>query len=145
MTSDLTTRDEAYEEAVPHAAPDRDLNAQTRPARTRMSRGIARLTDRSRELARHWWDLAKKTWDGFWENHVTEQHPASIAALRGYIHSAAWVPGEMPVLEVLGRLYGYGIALPVSAALYTLAWLLQRPGRALLTAVVAAIVWFTAT
>lgn len=145
MTTDVTQRNEALEEAMPPGALDRDADAQTRPARTRVKTGVAGLTARSRELARHWWGLAKKTWDGFWENSLTEQHPASIAALRGYIHSAAWVPGEVPVLEALGRLYGYTVALPASAVLYALAWLLQRPGRALLTTVVVTVVWFTAT
>lgn len=145
MTTDVTARDEALEEAVPPAASDCSADAQPRPARTRVMSSVSGLTGRSRELGRHWWALAKRTWDGFWENSVTEQHPASIAALRGYIHSAAWVPGDVPLLEALGRLYGYAVALPASAVLYTLAWLLQRPGRALLSAVVVTVVWFTAT
>lgn len=145
MTTDVTVREEAAQEAVPHVAPKGDPNAQARRARTRARLSVARLTVRSGELARHWWAMAKKTWDGFWENPLTEQHPASIAALHGYIHSAAWVPGDVPVFGALGRIYGYFIALPVSAVLYALAWLVQRPGRALLTAVVVAIVWFTAT
>jgi hypothetical protein len=145
MTTDLTARDEASEEAVPRRAPESVPNAQTRRARTRARSGASRLTESGRELARHWWHLARATWDGLWENSITEQHPASIAALRGYVHSAAWVPGDVPVLELLGRIYGYTVALPVSAVLYALAWLLQRPGRAVLTAIVVVIVWFTAT
>lgn len=144
MTSQTTERDEAKGSAVPHSRAGVDSDAEA-CVRARAKSSVPRLTRRSCELARHWATLAKRTWDGIWENSVTEQHPASIAALRGYIHSAAWVPGDVPLLELLGRLYGYLVALPVSAVLYALAWLLQRPGRALLTAIVVVIVWFTAT
>lgn len=139
-----TQSDEAAEKAVPDLVLIKGANAEA-SAHTRARPSVARLTDGSAALARHWGRLAKQTWDCLWENSVTEQHPASIAALRGYIHSAAWVPGDVPLLEFLGRAYGYLIALPVSAVLYALAWLVQRPGRAVLATLVAVIVWLTGT
>lgn len=132
------------EEAVPDALPVEDSNAEAhRRARARFS--LARLTERCRGLPRHWVAQGKETWDKLWNTPLAEQHPASPRELRGYIHSAAWVPGDVPVLEALGRIYGYLFALPVSLALYAIAWLLQRPGRALVTALITVIVWFTAT
>lgn len=132
------------EEALPDALPVEAPNAEAR-RRARAKLSLAAVTDRCRPLARHWVAQAKETWDKLWDTPLAEQHPASPRELRGYIHSAAWVPGEVPVLEFFGRLYGYLVALPVSLALYALAWLLQRPARAVVTALITVIVWFTAT
>lgn len=67
--------------------------------------------------------------------------PTSVADLLAYTRSGAWVPGERaPVLEAAGKAYGYLVAVPVSVLLYAVAWLLQRPGRLLLGAVVVVIV-----
>lgn len=140
-----TERDEALAREVPDALPTKASNAEARPARTRAKKSLVAVTHRCVEMARHWVALGRKTWDGMWETPLAEQHPASPRELRGYIHSAAWVPGDVPLLEGLGRIYGYLVALPASLSLYTLAWLLQRPGRALVTAIVTVIVWFTAS
>lgn len=139
-----TERDGAKAKAVPDALPIRAVNAEARPARTRVKASLVAVTDRCVGFGRHWLAQARETWDGLWEISLAEQHPASPRELRAYIHSAAWVPGDVPLLEGLGRVYGYIVALPVSLALYTLAWLLQRPGRALVTAIVTTVVWFTA-
>lgn len=140
-----TQRDEAGRGAVHDSLPEKVPNAEACPARTRAKRSLIAVTDRCGGLARHWIAQGRRTWDGLWQTSLAEQHPASPRDLRGYIHSAAWVPGDVPVLEALGRIYGYLVALPVSLALYAIAWLLQRPGRALLAATVTTIVWFTAS
>jgi hypothetical protein len=70
--------------------------------------------------------------------------PPSLHELLRYTRSGAWVPGDQaPWLEGLGKAYGYAISLPTSAALYSFAWLLQRPTRLFLAAVVAGVVWLT--
>jgi hypothetical protein len=68
--------------------------------------------------------------------------PPSLHELLRYTKSGAWVPGDQaPWLEGLGKAYGFGIALPTSAALYSVAWLLQRPTRLFLASVVAGVLW----
>lgn len=68
--------------------------------------------------------------------------PPSLHELQRYTKSGAWVPGDQaPWLEGLGKAYGFGIALPTSAALYSVAWLLQRPTRLFLASVVAGVIW----
>ncbi|MFC5992920.1 hypothetical protein ACFQE5_01695 [Pseudonocardia hispaniensis] len=72
------------------------------------------------------------------------QAPPSLAALASYTAAGEWVPGEQaPVLEFMGKVYGYGVAIPVSIALYAVAWVLQRPSRLLLFAVLALVLWAT--
>jgi len=73
---------------------------------------------------------------------VWSESPASIAELVAYTAAGDWVPGERaPVLEFLGKAYGYLVAVPVSIALYAVAWLLQRPGRFALACFVGLVVW----
>ncbi|MGH3321329.1 MAG: hypothetical protein ACRDN9_14355 [Streptosporangiaceae bacterium] len=93
----------------------------------------------------HWVAQARAT-AGQWprDSSIWAASPASPVELRAYIHSSAWVPGDAPILELAGRVYGYVVALPASLALYAAAWLLQRPGRFLLAAVVGLVVWLTA-
>ena len=76
---------------------------------------------------------------------IWSESPASIADLVAYTAAGDWVPGEQaPVLEFLGKAYGYLVAVPVSVALYAVAWLLQRPGRFALACLVALVVWLGA-
>lgn len=139
-----TNGDGEVERAVPDLVLVDGANAEARPARTRAKQRLFGWTARSRELSMHWLTQARQTATEIGDGGLAHQQPASPAELRAYIHSTAWVPGEVPVLEWLGRIYGYTVALPLSLALYTLAWLVQRPGRALVTALIAVIVWFTA-
>jgi len=70
--------------------------------------------------------------------------PPSLDELLRYTKSGAWVPGEQSAwLEGLGKAYGYGVSLPTSAVLYSIAWLLQRPSRLVLAIAVVGIVWLT--
>lgn len=137
-----TQRDEEAERAVPDLVLVEGANAEV-STRARASSALRGVTGRGRELGSHWMAQARRTASELGEGGLAHEQPASPAELRAYIHSAAWVPGEVPVLEWLGRVYGYLVALPFSLALYTLAWLLQRPGRALVTALITVIVWFT--
>ena len=78
------------------------------------------------------------------DRSIWSESPASIKSLVEYTKAGDWVPGEQAeILEFFGKAYGYLIAVPVSAALYAIAWLLQRPGRFLLTCVVLTIVFLT--
>lgn len=70
--------------------------------------------------------------------------PAAIAELVAYTRSGAWVPGEQaPVLEAAGRAYGWVIAVPVSVALYAVAWVIQRPARCALAAAMSGFLWIS--
>jgi hypothetical protein len=76
---------------------------------------------------------------------IWSESPASIADLVAYTAAGDWVLGEKaPVLEFLGKAYGYLVAVPVSVVLYAVAWLLQRPGRFALAWLVALVVWLGA-
>lgn len=75
---------------------------------------------------------------------VAETPPPSLADLAAYTRAGEWVPGERhPWLEAAGKAYGYLVALPVSAALYAISLLIQRPGRLALASFVLAVVWLT--
>lgn len=129
--------------AVPLAASGFS-NAETRvPARGKAA--LSSATQRLRTLLAHWLALARQSALTHSEAaSVWSLSPASPRELRAYILSSAWVPGDAPILEIAGRVYGYLIAIPVSLALYTAAWLLQRPGRFLLVAVLGLLIWLTA-
>lgn len=71
--------------------------------------------------------------------------PSSLASLHAYTRAGGWMPGEQPLpLEAAGMAYGWLIALPVTAVLYGLAWIVQRPSRAAVTALLALVWWLTA-
>lgn len=92
----------------------------------------------------HWTRMLGLTYKGMpasldeWAN----AQPASVRQLVRYIHSAAWVPGDSPLLEILGRGFGYLFAIPWSLACYALAWLGQRPARAFTVALFTTAVYF---
>lgn len=70
--------------------------------------------------------------------------PASIAELVAYTQSGAWVPGERaPVLEAIGKAYGWLVAIPISVGIYAFAWVVQRPMRFLLFAAIGGFLWLT--
>jgi hypothetical protein len=77
---------------------------------------------------RHFW------WDG----------PAPAADVYAYTKSGAWLRGDRnDFLEWLGKLYGYGVALPLTLVLGFLAWCIQRFHRVLALGVVVAVLWVT--
>lgn len=56
--------------------------------------------------------------------------PASIRDVVDYTRAGGWVPGEHPWwVEAPGYVYGALVAVPVTVALYAVAWVLQRPSR----------------
>lgn len=70
--------------------------------------------------------------------------PSSLAAIHEYTRAGGWMPGEQPLpLEAAGMAYGWLIALPVTAVLYGLAWVVQRPSRAAVTALLVLVWWLT--
>lgn len=70
--------------------------------------------------------------------------PASMEALVAHTRRGDWVPGERHrALEATGHVYGWLVAIPVSAVLYGAAWVLQRPTRVLIVAVLCAVAWMT--
>ncbi len=72
--------------------------------------------------------------------------PPSLDALHRYTSGGEWVPGERaPVLEFLGKAYGYLISIPVHAAAYAVLWLVARPTRLLLAVVIVAALRWTAS
>jgi hypothetical protein len=77
---------------------------------------------------------------------VYNEAPPSVAELVAFIRAGGIVPGAAPEwLERLGKLYGYGILVPVSLANYTCAWLFQRPGRLALAALFVTATWVART
>ncbi len=68
--------------------------------------------------------------------------PPSLEALVEYTRAGGWVPGEHPEwVEAPGKVYGYLVALPVTAVLYALALIVQRPSRLVLAVLVAGLLW----
>lgn len=58
--------------------------------------------------------------------------PASIHDVVTYTRAGGWVPGEHPWwVEAPGHVYGWVIAIPVTVALYIVAWVVQRGCRLL--------------
>ena len=72
------------------------------------------------------------------------QAPASVADIAAYTRAGAWAPGDQaPIVEAAGKAYGWCVAIPVTVTLYSLAWLLQRPGRLAVTTLIAGVVVIT--
>lgn len=79
-----------------------------------------------------------------WLGGLWTAQPPSLADLAAYTRAGAWVPGERaPLLEALGKVYGYVIAIGSSVVLYTLAWVIQRPTRLTLTLVLTGLGWWS--
>jgi len=70
--------------------------------------------------------------------------PPSLAELWQYTEDGEWVPGERaPVLEFLGRVYGFLLVLPVHAVAYGLLWMLARPTRLFIALSLIIALWIT--
>lgn len=73
---------------------------------------------------------------------VYEARPVSLADVVAYTQEGGWVPGDQPeALEIAGRIYGYLVAVPVTAAAYALAWLVQHPLRLVIALVIGVVLW----
>jgi hypothetical protein len=60
-----------------------------------------------------------------WRN----ERPASLDEVIAYADTAPWCAGEGKARKA-GRVYNRVVAVPVSALAYVIAWIFQRPGRA---------------
>lgn len=130
----MTINEEAIGKANLPVAISDEPNAQTR-ARTRAR--LAAVGDRARAAG-------SAVSRDIRQIPVFHTPPPALAEIVAYTKSGAWVPGERaPWLEFLGKTYGWALAVPISVALYVVAWLLQRPARVAITAVVLGIVWLT--
>jgi hypothetical protein len=59
--------------------------------------------------------------------------PATIRQVAARTSAGGWVPGDRaPWLEFFGKVYGWVIAVPVTAAAFIGCWLVQRPSRVVL-------------
>jgi hypothetical protein len=135
----VTDRDRAQRAAAPLRPPRETGNAQA--ARSRVAGAWSRVTRCARDIGHAVVGDVRAARSP--EQPLWATSPASLADLRAYIHSADWVPGDELLLEVAGRAYGYLVAIPLSAALYAVAWVIQRPGRFALACAVALVVWLT--
>lgn len=71
--------------------------------------------------------------------------PPSLAELHRYVADGEWVPGDRaPILEFLGRAFGFLVVLPVHAVAYGALWVLARPTRLGIAAVLGFALWVVA-
>ncbi len=74
--------------------------------------------------------------------HFWRDGPAPAADLVAYTRSGAWLQGKRnDALEIAGKAWGYGIALPLTVLLGALIWSVHRFHRALVVAIVVAVLW----
>lgn len=70
--------------------------------------------------------------------------PPSLKSVCDYTRAGGWVPGERSwQVELPGKFYGYCVAIPVLAVLYAVSFVLARPSRLLIVALVALLLWLT--
>lgn len=133
----MTLSNEAKKAAILPAASSDSPNVQATRPRTRTMVAAQAVTKRVRAagsaLSR---DVRRVP--------VFRAPPPAVAEIVAYTRAGDWVPGDQaPWLEILGKTYGWLIAVPVSIALYSIAWLLQRPTRLFLAGVLVGIAWAT--
>jgi hypothetical protein len=75
---------------------------------------------------------------------VVTAQPASLAAVAQQARTGLDIDrGQHPALARAAQVYGYAVAVPVTAACYAAAWIAQRPARLVLALAVVLIVWLT--
>lgn len=113
-------------------------NARASRARARETSIVARarsVTERARARVVDTPDDGDRR--TFWQHGIPA--PADVVT---YTRAGEWVPGEQaPWLERLGKVYGYGIALPVTCLLLGVAWVVQRPSRAGIALVIGVLLY----
>lgn len=136
-----TTRDEAVEKA---AAFSTDSGPPMRSGAASRARQLAHsVTVRVRTVLRALGFAPGAADDdvGRLAREIVAAPPPSLATLYAYTQAGEWVPGEQArVLELAGKVYGYAVALPLSAALYAVSLLIQRPARLAFAAFVVGVV-----
>jgi hypothetical protein len=98
-----------------HTGTEADTPARP-PARARAKESAAALAAGLRHDKRHGTPL--------------EEAPPALAQLRVTIAARAAAHSVVPGGRWFYLAYGYGVALPVSAVLYSVLWIAQAPGRA---------------
>lgn len=152
----MTVSQEAEGQTQTAEEPYARLNAQTVRAGARTARSVAQtVTVRVLTWLRaawagitRWWShektAAEKAAPDPLRSSLWSQAPASPAEVLAYTRSGAWAPGDRAApIELAGKAYGYGVALPATVMLYAAAWTLQRPTR--LAAVVGFLVLLVAS
>jgi hypothetical protein len=103
---------ETASETVPAEAEEADAAAEVAPA------GVS-MTDRLADFRVIWVPPNWRT-----------ERPASLDEVITYADTAPWCAGEGKARKA-GRVYNRVVAVPVSALAYVIAWIFQRPGRAI--------------
>lgn len=96
------------------------------------------LLGRARGLAASWYVEARETGAAALGGSVYRSRPPALRDMHARITRAEWA-GDIPVLQVAGQVAGW-IGLVLNAVLYTAAWVLRRPLRWIVTALVTVIV-----
>lgn len=96
------------------------------------------LLVRARGLAGRWYADARETGTAALDGSVYRSRPPALRDMHARITRAEWA-GDVPALRVAGQVAGW-IGLVLNAVLYTAAWVLRRPLRWLVTALVTVIV-----
>jgi hypothetical protein len=80
------------------------------------------------------WDVAIGEKPSTWSTP-----PAELSALVRYAQDADWCAETSVGWRLAGQLYCFLVAIPVSFTCYLLAWVVQRPGRLALAALLAGV------
>lgn len=118
--------------------PGEAARARARPPAPARVKNATRLlvTSAGRELAA---GLARDTEHG----PPWQEQPPSLAQLRTSIHVRASAHDILPFAKGCYIAWGYATELPLTAAGYTLLWLIQAPARIAVIGIVAAILLIT--
>lgn len=104
-------------------------------------RGMSRRVKTSDEAAAP--DITETTSGG--PRHFWHDGPAPASDVAAYTRSGAWLRGQRnPLLEWAGKVWGYGIALPLTLFLGALIWCTHRFHRAVALAFIVAVLWVSA-
>lgn len=123
MTVDIPDADLQSRARVAGVAPTRigaaakKVGSSTTNAATGAASGLASLASRYASTDDAW-----------------AEKPASVRDCLDYTREGGWMPGDRaPFLEWLGKGYGYGIAVPATALMDSVEWVVQKPTRLFLT------------
>lgn len=131
-------RARAREAAFPASEPEGDVLPLPYTSRGITRRNHDSVKTRSRAAVEVWFTEARTTAASAVDGSIWRARPASLRDREARLRRAEWAAG-LPALSVPGRLYGYGVALPLTLLLRALEQIVCRPAR-LLTLVLAALI-----
>lgn len=135
-------RARAREAASPASGPAGDTEGDVVPlpyaSGEITQRDNASVRTRSRAAVEVWFAEAHQTAASAVNGSVWRARPASLRDREARLRRAKWAAG-LPLLSVPGRVYGYGVALPLTVLLRGLEQIVCRPAR-LLTLVLAVLI-----